>query len=708
MNIDEAFSLMGDYYKSGNVREAERICKEVLMVYPTNVEFLCFLGEIYYQEENYDLSLEYFQKALHLHPAEASINYNIGNVLRKKGHADEAAAFYVKAVQINPILYEAYHNLGIIMMGKRQIDDAIRYFQEALKLNPNFFNSYYYLGIAFQGKGQLDEAIDCLKKTVQMNPTDYEAFDKLGIAFQEKGQLNEAITCFKKAVQLNPNFIDAYNDLGITLMEQGKNDEAIAAINKALDLKPNCFRTQLAKCMSQLHIIYPDQSSIEISRKRYEEELLKLKNVISIEEPQDIEAAAEAIGTVHPFYLTYQGLNDLNLQRIYGELTCKIMALRYPQLAQTPPMPSKIHNEPLRVGIISRFFYRHSVWKIPIKGLIENLDRKRFSLYGYFTGRKKDSETEIARSYFVRFIEDVYSFEQLCQTIRHDNLHVLIYPEIGMDHMTVKLAALRLAPIQCTSLGHPDTTGFPTIDYYLSSALMETPDADSHYTENLIRLPNLSFSYKPLEVPTFTTSREILGLPEKAVLYLCSQSLFKYLPQYDEVFPRIARNVSNCKFLFISNPSEYVTQQFRQRIKWIFDQWNINLNDYVLFLPRLDAGQYHGINLLCDIFLDSIGWSGNNTTFEAVACNLPIVTLPGTLMRARHCFAILRMMGLTETFATTVDEYIEIASQLGRNVQWRHDISEKIKTQKYRIYQDRQCITALEDFLVQEVEKKML
>jgi predicted O-linked N-acetylglucosamine transferase (SPINDLY family) len=72
-------------------------------------------------------------------------------------------------------------------------------------------------------------------------------------------------------------------------------------------------------------------------------------------------------------------------------------------------------------------------------------------------------------------------------------------------------------------------------------------------------------------------------------------------------------------------------------------------------------------SMLADIFLDRMGWSVNNTTFEAIACNVPIVTFPGKLMRARHCSAILQMMGLTETIANTIDEYVEMASEMGRN-----------------------------------------
>ena len=68
---------------------------------------------------------------------------------------------------------------------------------------------------------------------------------------------------------------------------------------------------------------------------------------------------------------------------------------------------------------------------------------------------------------------------------------------------------------------------------------------------------------------------------------------------------------------------------------------------------------------LCDVFLDSIGWSGCNSTLESLACNLPIVTLRGALMRGRHSAAILQMMGIGETIAGSIEDYIGIAARLG-------------------------------------------
>src|SRR5450755_3965716 len=118
--------------------------------------------------------------------------------------------------------------------------------------------------------------------------------------------------------------------------------------------------------------------------------------------------------------------------------------------------------------------------------------------------------------------------------------HVLIYPEIGMDKVSAQLAAQRLAAVQCASWGHPVTSGFPTIDYFISSDLMEPADAADHYCERLVRLPNLSIHYEPSDIAPDGIDRMQLGLRAGAVGFWCGQSLPKYMPQFDEVFARIA------------------------------------------------------------------------------------------------------------------------------------------------------------------------
>jgi protein O-GlcNAc transferase len=236
---------------------------------------------------------------------------------------------------------------------------------------------------------------------------------------------------------------------------------------------------------------------------------------------------------------------------------------------------------------------------------------------------------------------------------------------------------------------------------------MEPPDADSHYTEKLIRLPNLSVYYTPLDFPPTDINRKTLGLRPHSVLYFCSQSLFKYLPLYDELYARIALQVDDCQFLVIADVSDYVTEQFRLRMNSSFRSFGLKADDYIVFMPRLNPIEYHAVNLISDIYLDSIGWSGCNSTFEAIACNLPIVTFPGELMRGRHSAAILNMMGMKETIAQSLDEYIEIAVRIGKDTELRNRLSDKIAENKNLIYRDITCVTALEDFLEKVVREKL-
>jgi len=208
-----------------------------------------------------------------------------------------------------------------------------------------------------------------------------------------------------------------------------------------------------------------------------------------------IAAAADTVGWVTPFFLAYQGENDRELQRTYGKFICDLMAKRYPELASPPRMPVLEPGQRVRVGVVTAFFNNHSVWKTPVRGWIENIDRSRFEIHGYYTGHQEDRATVAARRACKQFVEGL-PFDALAKKIRSDSLHVLIFPEIGMDPVTTKLATLRLAPVQCNSWATPSLR-HADHGLLLSSDLMEPADGQEHYTEELVRLPNLSVHYTP-------------------------------------------------------------------------------------------------------------------------------------------------------------------------------------------------------------------
>jgi predicted O-linked N-acetylglucosamine transferase (SPINDLY family) len=257
--------------------------------------------------------------------------------------------------------------------------------------------------------------------------------------------------------------------------------------------------------------------------------------------------------------------------------------------------------------------------------------------------------------------------------------------------------------------GHPITSGIPTIDYFLSSDLIEPENAEEHYSEKLIRLPNLGISYGQPILHETRKTRSDFQLDNDAIVYLSCQSLNKYLPQYDYIFAAIAQRVPQAQFVFVaSHISDSITEKFWQRLKKAFARFELNAEQYCLILPRFKYTDYLNLNKVSDIFLDSFIWSGGLTTLKAIDCNLPIVTCPGEFMRGRQSYGILKMLGVTETIAKDEAKYIEIAVKLGLDKEWRLSIVEQIQQNQARIYDDKTCVVALEEFYQRVVHEHLI
>jgi protein O-GlcNAc transferase len=620
--------------------------------------------------------------------------HRLGVVSHQLGRPD-APDILARAVALNPDVPEAHNDLGVVLGAGGRFAEAATAFERAATLRPDYAEAHANLAGALRRLGRTEEAIARYERVAALAPNSAGAHNNVANALMELGRLDAALGYYEKALALAPDFAPAHYNRGVALRGQSRFAEAAASFERALALKPDFFAAKFAACMARLPIVYGDKADIARQRAAYEAELRVLAaEVERAPRPGDF---ADVVGAHQPFYLAYQGRNDRDLQALYGAMICRIMAARY-GAAPLPGPPAA--NEPVRVGIISGFFRRHSNWKIPISGWLGQLDRRRFALFGYHTGRETDAETAKAAGQCTRFVQGPLPVEAWRRTILDDAPHVLIYPEVGMDPVSAQLAAQRLAPLQCNGWGHPETSGFPTLDFFLSSDLMEPPDAEEHYTERLERLPNLSIYYEPPDDGGVSVTRGELGLRPGATVYWCSQAIYKYLPQFDHVFPRIAREVGDCQFTFIQFPgAAHVTEQFRQRLDAAFASLGLKATDHCAMLPRLDQDRYAAAAACCDIALDSIGWSGCNSSLECLAHDLPVVTLPGALMRGRHTAAILEMMGVTDTIARTIDEYVSTAVRLARDKEWRTALRGAIAASKDRVYRDRACIAALEDFL---------
>lgn len=744
-----------ELHQEGRFVEAEQQYRKALSRDSGNADVWLNLGTLYYMTDQYQKSLNALQKSWQINASRAALHYNFGLVFEKLGESSQAVVAYQEAIALDPCQVDAYSNLGNILSEVGQSEQAEEIYRKAIAANPNHFGSYLNLGNVLMLQGQIESAIQAYQQALKLKPDHPDGLSNLELAletqqnparaclhfarsFFKKKNHKEAVKQYQKSLEFQPGDADLYLALSDCFLWLNQEEEALNAIREGIRLYPEMSalhmrlsmtlqrfgRTQEAIAAAEessrrlpddpflrfqkqriLPILYDTEDEICLYRQRFLQGLQQLNEELSLETPEARKQALEGASFTTNFYLQYQGFNDLEPQIQYGQLMHRLMACDHPDWLEHLPGPSPGEGGKIRVGYASAFFHNHTVAKLSL-GWLRNANRQDFEIYGYHIGRGIDAITQQVRLHSDGFFHAPDDLRAACQQIVADQLHILVFLDIGMAPQATLMAGLRLAPVQCTTWAHPVTSGSPTVDYFLSSDLMEPDNAQAHYSEQLIRLPNLGFSYAKPEIPQPTKTRSDFQLRDDAVVYLSCQSLFKYLPQYDFVLAEIARRVPQAQFVFISRLGTHLTQQFQQRLQRAFAAVDLDSEDYCVALPNQGHETYLDLNLVSDIFLDTFSWSGGNTTLEAIACNLPVVTCPGEFMRGRHSYAILKMLGVTDTIAKDEAEYIEIAVRLGLDQAWRRKISQRIASRHDRLYDDRVCVEALEAFYRQVVHSR--
>ncbi|MDM9379952.1 glycosyltransferase [Chlorogloeopsis sp. ULAP01] len=558
---------------------------------------------------------------------------------------------------------------------------------------------FFELSQTFFQQGRWQEAINQYQKLLAIQPGDPEDYWRLSECYRQLNLVDKAFVILQEGIKLYPTDGNLHFSLIKNLQQAGRIQNAISSAITASNILPDDYTFKIYKHLI-VPIIYEKQDEISFYRKRFIQGLQNLIQETSLNTDVEKKYALAGIGSLTNFYISYQAQNDIELQRQYGKLVHEIMAANYPQWVTPVSIPPLKPGNKIRIGYVSNYLHSYSgtLW---LTGWLRYCDRNSFEIYCYYTGNSPDLITQQFQAHSDAFHHIPHNLEAVCQQIIADQLHILVYPEIGMDPPTMQIAGLRLAPIQCTAWGHPVTTGLPTIDYFLSSELMESENAQEHYSEKLIRLPNIGVSYPKPYIPPIIKTRSDYQLPEDAVIYLCCQAPFKYLPQYDFILAEIACRLPQAKFLFLRGGL------LRERLNRAFTTVNLKYEDYCLFLTIPERLDYLMINLLSDVYLDTFTWSGGNTSLEAIACHLPIVTCPGEFMRGRHTYSFLQMIGVTDTIAQNEAEYIDIAVKLGLDSAWGNSIAKKMKERHHLLFDDKVCVEGLEAFYKQLVEESL-
>lgn len=640
-------------------------------------------------------AIDSLRTSLRIAPNYPEAHHYLGLLLSDCGQKTAALEAFGAAVRFRPAYPRAWNNMGTLLRELGKASDAEAAFRHAIRLQPDYAMAHANLGMLLRDTGNKPGAIASLRRALSLQPNRADAVLALGNLLRSDGQLDEALKVFRSGLGLDrQNDARVHLALAFCQAERGDTELAVKGYQTATKLAPGSLRAALGEALT-LAPVYLDRPSIASARERFSQGTETLRgraNEWSNKSPEEVLPALQWSN----FYLAYHGLNDRPLQEEYSAFVHAVLAGVVPKWLG-PIEGSADHFPRVRIGFLSSFFTDSTVGHY-FKRWITELDRDRFevSVYQLRPGRNPVADEIANRA--DRFHSLGGSAPQdIAQTIRAEALDVLVYPELGMDSTSFLLAAFRLARVQVAGWGHPVTSGHSSIDYYLTSGVMEPHGADVHYTERLVRLPGIGTSYPRPSLPK-SASREELGLPGKGELLLLPQSLYKIHPDNDALVAEILARRPAARVVLFNGRHERITRCVRERMGRALESRGIRSADRLLFLDYVPREKYLQINLACDIMLDTLHWSGGNTSLDALACHLPIVTLPGEFMRGRQSAAMLDLAGIGELVAKDADQYAELVESVLAEPERRKYIAERLAKGVPKIFDDPRPLAAVADF----------
>jgi predicted O-linked N-acetylglucosamine transferase (SPINDLY family) len=744
----------------GNVKEIDQWTQDLIIFLEEQINKNIALKKLGNAMVSYQaiLTLKPEQKNIFIETELIEALYDFALKLEHNKEYEEASNIYKRIISIDSVHFNAVYRLAYVNYEIENYEEVIKLGEQLIEIKHNLPQGYYVLGLVLDTQKNLN-SITQYKKAIECDSNFFPAYEKLGDIYSKQNNFLEAAEAYQKGVSVAPyanksklflkiaevytrqkiddaaalnfgyyeyaekkytkavhyfekfldkNFsnekvINVHLLLGRCYILTNQYQKAVKLTEDALALFPNNLALERL-AQSILPVIYKDDDEIVFYRNRFSIKLEDLIAKVSGKTKIPKDQIVTTINTGSNYFLGFQAKNDLFIQQKYAYFLIKCLSVVYPNFSQQTTIKGKTIRDKIRIGFISARLA--TLGKLYL-GWIKNLNKSKFEIYTYDISGKNYNTDKVGEEIIVGFknysekilfLQD--NIEEIYSTVVDDKLDMLIIPEVGLDLIMQILCCLRLAPVQCVTWAHPMTTGSPNIDYFLSNDLMEPDDASNHYSEKLVRLPNLGFVIEPPTVPEQTQERSDFKIDTNDMIYLCCQSLPKYLPAYDCIFPRIAKLNSDAKFIFF-DPflGSEITTEFKKRLKKVFEKYLLCIDEYCIFLPKRPYEEYMMIHKISDVFLDSFGWSGGITSIDAIACDLPIVTCPGNLMRSRQSYAMLNMIGVTETIAKDIEEYVKIAVKLGTDNEFRLLVKNKIFTNKHKLFRDMKSISALEIFI---------
>lgn len=572
---------------------------------------------------------------------------------QRGGHLDQAVDLLQRARKLQPLSVECRLFLGMALADSARFAEAEPHLVWLLKKLPAQPEAWENLALCQRALGKPLEAIESLKTMIAHQPANPAAHELLGELVAASIGFPEAEPHFREAARLQPDLAVAWSNLGLSLLEQsGQVAAGMECLEKALQLDPFLSAASTARALGLLRLYKPDEALdiynsllwMEPSNARIVSARNMVMNYLPRQDRPAVFDAHKEFGTLFP---------DPGFQVYFN-----------------PPDPEK----KLRVGLVSPDFRSHSVACF-LKPLLAHLDPAKVEILLYHCHPKRDAMTDSLRA----LAKDWKSLAGLddaaaAEILRKDAPDILVDLAGHSSMNRLPLFTKKLAPVQVTCLGYPNTTGLPAIGYRLVDPITDPPaETDKMAVEKLLRFSDCAWAW---EAPDGTPEP---AMPD-ATAPLTFGSFNNFLKTSDEVlalWAKILDRVPGSRLLLKSpffEDSE-VQSSAMERITAA----GIS-PDRVELLGFVDSPAAHlALYSRVDVALDSFPYNGTTTTCEALWMGVPVVSLVGDRHAARVGLSLLTATGHADWAAQNPEDYIEKAVALAQERPLREQLRTSLR-----------------------------
>jgi len=541
----------------------------------------------------------------------------------------------------------------------------------------------FRIGQEYYEKKDYLKALNYFFKILKLYPENLSVLRKVALCYFYNKNFGQSELILKKIVKIKKNEPNAILMLINVLEKQDKVDEIIKYINigtkeKLLD------ESWLIREKTILPMIFKDKDDVKFSRNQLNQ---NLNEILSSEKKISLNIDNQLF-TPPQFQLSYDEYDNLEINKKCVKVFRKI----YPQINKINLIQNS-KNTKIKLAFISEYLTSHTIGKL-FKGIILNLDKNKFDIILFHTHKTKkgtiyDDFVKAEKNNLLKNYILPKNFEEKIDLVKNKNIDILFYPEIGMSLELYFLSYVKLARKQITSWGHPETTGNETIDYFLTSKLLEAPNSEKHFSEKLLYTNDLPMYYYPPVVKDILSENEII----KNNIYSCPQTLFKIHPEFDEVLGKILNKDKKGILYFIKDVNKTYYKKLLERFK---KNKYLDL-DRVKFIDGLTWEGYINHCGKASVLLDPFYFGAGNSFYESMYYGTPTVTKPTKYTKSRLVLGAYKQMGLENPpVVNTIEDYADLAVKLANDsklLDIKKHYSEKAKE---KLYESKSIINDLE------------